>query len=484
MALWSDTRGAMLPYVTIMLVVIVGMSVLALDGARLMSLQTQLQKGTDALALAAAAELDHKPDSITRANLAIQGFLTNNSTLFGTGSDAIIDYTRVTWRYLDSLPNDDQPIASGNVVCSTGCTAANAIAASFIEVTVQPPGVTLAAVLPATFFGGSATSTAGATAVAGNEGAVCKFVPMFICNPYETSGMTDAQATQALVDASRDRNILRRLIQLKNDGSYGPGNYGFLNTPELGNGANALRDAIARVNPAVCLRQSGVNTQPGSINSTEVAFNVRFDMYNGSMNGVQGNSEYRPAQNVRKGFACTENNPPSGWPEDRTQFPDAFPLDNAWPHMGGRMGDGNWDLNNYWTTVHPTATQPSEWATTPPSRYEVYRYEVANNLMTDVYTPPSGPARSGVPACYTGGTLSDNPDRRLLHVAIVNCGALALNGNQPDVPVAAFGKFFLTHPVKSGSDQVVYAEMVELVRPGGGGGGGGGVATDMVQLYR
>jgi uncharacterized membrane protein len=51
----SDTSGVILPYVTILLVVIVGTSVLALDGGRLMSLQSQLQKGADALAIAGAA---------------------------------------------------------------------------------------------------------------------------------------------------------------------------------------------------------------------------------------------------------------------------------------------------------------------------------------------------------------------------------------------------------------------------------------------
>jgi len=49
-AFWNDTSGVILPYVTVMLVVIVGLSVLALDGARLMSLQTQLQNGADACA--------------------------------------------------------------------------------------------------------------------------------------------------------------------------------------------------------------------------------------------------------------------------------------------------------------------------------------------------------------------------------------------------------------------------------------------------
>src|SRR5215467_6825671 len=53
--LWDDTQGLIFPYVTMMLVVIIGVAVLALDGARYMTLQTQLQNGADALALAGAA---------------------------------------------------------------------------------------------------------------------------------------------------------------------------------------------------------------------------------------------------------------------------------------------------------------------------------------------------------------------------------------------------------------------------------------------
>src|SRR6478672_5798305 len=70
-AFWGDTDGVILPYVTLMLVVIIGVSVLALDGSRYMSLQTQLQNGADALALAGAAELDRTPTAIERANKAI-----------------------------------------------------------------------------------------------------------------------------------------------------------------------------------------------------------------------------------------------------------------------------------------------------------------------------------------------------------------------------------------------------------------------------
>lgn len=482
-ALWADTDGIILPYVTVMLVVIVGVSVLAVDGARMVSLQTQLQKAADAYALAGAAELDRLPTAISRAGRAINNLVANR-TLGGMGNQLV---TVSSIRFLDysQLPaSDASPVTS--VLCTyPGCTADNAVAARFIEVTVQP--VTLPTILPASFFGGAATATAGASAVAGNAAVACKFIPMFICNPFEESGMTDDQATQALVDAIDDPNIRRRLISLKNDGSYGPGNYGYLNT-SLGNGANALIDAIARVNPAVCLNQNSVNTQPGSINAAREGFNVRFDIYNGSMNSKKGLSDYRPAQNVRKGYvganACNAS------PYDSSTWPGppngALPRDgcfatNTCPYMGGRMGDGSWDCATYWVANHTATAAPAGCTSTATvSRYQVYRYEIENGLTGDANLLTG---ETGNPGCYTGGsgTLSDDPDRRLLHVAIVNCGALNLNGNQPDVPVAAFGKFFITNPVQAGGDQEVDAELVELAVPGPSSGG---VIYDQVQLYR
>src|SRR5262245_44096243 len=93
-AFWDDTTGVILPYVTIMLLVIVGLSVLALDGARLMSLQTQLQNGADALALAGAAELDRLTDAETRARTAIERLLAN-STLFGPQASRTIAVSKI-----------------------------------------------------------------------------------------------------------------------------------------------------------------------------------------------------------------------------------------------------------------------------------------------------------------------------------------------------------------------------------------------------
>ena len=195
-AFWGDTDGVILPYVTVMLVVIIGVSVLALDGARYMSLQTQLQNGADALALAAAAELDRTPTAIERASNAI--------SKFGSGSNGNVKVAEI--KFLSSLPaRDSDPILPAHLT-------SDPTRAAFVEVTVEP--IRMRTILPASIFGGSNVLTAGAQAVAGFDQVVCNFTPIFICNPFETPGMSYAQATEALVNASNDPAGQRKLIRL------------------------------------------------------------------------------------------------------------------------------------------------------------------------------------------------------------------------------------------------------------------------------
>jgi hypothetical protein len=154
-SLGSDRSGVILPYVTLLLGVIVGLAVPAVNGGRYMSLQTQLQQGAGAFALTGSGELDHHADSIVRA--AINNFLTakpnsQNSTWFGSGSSQNMAVSNV--RYLGSLPaNDGDPITNVNVLCSwTDCTPDNSLNATYVEGTVQP--VSLPTILPASLFGG------------------------------------------------------------------------------------------------------------------------------------------------------------------------------------------------------------------------------------------------------------------------------------------------------------------------------------------
>jgi Flp pilus assembly protein TadG len=301
----KDERGAVLVYVALLLPVLTGTALLVIDGARLSNLQSFLQNGADALALAGAAELDRRPTAITRANSAMANLIQNNHKFSAVGPATV---TIGNVRFLTGLPPSD-----ANVISSSYETSDPTLA-RFVEVTVTPQ--TLNTIFPASFLGGSNTSNTGARAVAGFQAVVCKSLPMFICNPYEGTGST-------IFDAVADPTLKRRQIkmQLGTGGSsqYFPGNYGWLDSPVFGNGADALRDALALVSPPTCFAQNGVSQKTGNIESANDALNVRFDLWRGPYNNAHKDSTYRPARNVRKGYAlgkggngaCNPNDNPS-----------------------------------------------------------------------------------------------------------------------------------------------------------------------------
>ncbi|TIX38819.1 MAG: hypothetical protein E5V40_18330, partial [Mesorhizobium sp.] len=158
--------------------------------------------------------------------------------------------------------------------------------------------------------------------------------------------------------------------------------------------------------------------------------------------------------------------------------------DATTPYMGGRMGDGDWNLSGYWSTNFGSASHPASWDTTKPTRYDVYKYEIAQGLVGTAST--GGEIGTPSNSCQPPVT---SVDRRLLYGAILNCNALEaagndLSGHSTNLPVEAFGSFFLTEPVASASDDA--SVMVELVDVTGGAGQGtlDNFLRDEAQLYR
>ncbi len=483
--------GAVLIYVSIALTVIMGFAALVIDGGRLFTLDTEMQSAADAIALAGAAELDGNTDAQTRAVAAMNNLVQNSQT-FANGARAITGYTP---RFLDELPDDDQPITADYV-------AADAASSRFVEVTVTNRAMSNM-IAPA--IGGSTTTNVGAVAVAGFTSAVCKFTPLFICNPYEGDGIDTLPEFTAMIDDPDER---RRLITLKKgpgggNTSYFPGNFGFLQ-PQDGRGANALRDSLGKVDPGACFKQDGVDLRTGNVISVRQAINARFDVYDGNYNSKKTDADYRPAQNVTKGYLKMTGNRCSQQIYTGSDIPPKampFPMDDCstggCTSLGGeanRFGNGDWDFGKYWDVNHGNRnnaldeTYPNSWTDAdPPSRYDVYRWEIDNNQIPN---QTSAGGENGLPACSTA-TASGDPDRRILYAAVLNCGELNIKGSSTDtVPAVAFVKMFITRPMTklpgSGNcatceeDGDLLVEMVDVVKPGIDDA----VLHDIVQLYR
>jgi Flp pilus assembly protein TadG len=578
-AFWHDTSGIMLPYVTTALVAIVGLSMLAVDGSRFMSLQTQMQAAADALALAGARELNQQSGAQSRSISAMANTsFGNDNTLFGMGTAPTLSYSYAFYKSL--------PAASSGF---SGTTTTSDSATRFVSVTVT--AVTVPTIFPVRYFqpSGSNSFSTGARAIAGftNE-IVCDIPPVFICNPYETAGMTDAQATQALRTAFNTPATLRQ--QLRMDASTtGPGHFGYLVPPDGCNGASCLEQWIATSQPRACYGKSGVDLNTGAKTTVEKGFNVRFDIYSGSFSP---STTYPPSINVRKGYLpnnsknwCSSgpaspyyttlpvySNPTfqstgtftsSGQQSGRKNITSVASTDMAklypagqstgplgqmltgtkiktpnstitsasgttitmvdaatssgsaaftvkWPTSGlpldsnlsgntSIFGNGNWDCANYWALNHSAAAAPSGCTSSNPtiSRYQVYRYEIAQGLINDWSgngladtSGNTGNGENGAPYCAAASSVSGvdtttgGKDRRIIFAAVINCLAQSalITGGQTanNVPVADFGKFFMTQPVNAdGTNSFLYGEMTGLV-----GLGDNVRILNQVQLYR
>jgi hypothetical protein len=100
----------------------------------------------------------------------------------------------------------------------------------------------------------------------------------------------------------------------------------------------------------------------------------------------------------------------------------------------------------------------------------VYQYEL--NFLND----RSVGAEYGAPQCVAHGTAG----RRVITAAIVNCGSspVPVLSDAQNIPVAAFGRFFLVLPAENGTNGNPYAEFLGLVKRSDP------LSTDMVQLNR
>ncbi|MER9639891.1 pilus assembly protein TadG-related protein [Mesorhizobium sp. M0239] len=452
-AFWHDQRGIAMILVAIMLPVIIGFALLAIDMSRANGLHNDLQKGADALALAVAAELDGRSDSITRANLAATTLLSN-TTKFSTSGDHTLALSDVTIKYLTGIPASDSIALGADGVDANGVNWASTDpkAVSFAEITVNPSGDgdgagSFATIFPASFIGSNNTFDIRPQAVAGFVQSICETVPIFMCNPFET---TDPLTSKTIQQAFASGDTYSREFRiLKVDNNPGPGNFGLID-----NNLSSLRDAIAMGTSGTCYDRSALTTKTGvTLGQVNAGLNTRFDLYSGSLNKNNKDWAYRPASNIRKGqkTGCSKYDPVT----DNSALPlppgDSYGVPKA--GMSLPIGSqGFW--TNYWQINHgaaypnvPSATNPTGTKTAPASRYDVYKYEIANGRVADKSLAPT--KETGTPSCYKGDNPTSDPDRRLLNMAIVNCIAnqAKINGHVQLRP-EGYASVFVNTPVQ------------------------------------
>ncbi len=550
-SLLRDARGTIAVYAAISAPVLLGISAISLDLTRIMNVNTDLQSAADAAAMAGADELDRFSGARDRAKAVAKDAVANLQTFATGGAEVTIstaDCAGVAqgepcMRFLKSLPSSDgDPIKNVNL-------AATDEEARFIEVNVGTRTVTNVLIR---LVGGPATSTTSATAVAGNDPVFCTVPPMFICNPTEPPGNTDLELS---VFAPSAPSVEGRQLEMFHQGAGGtltPGNFGLLcplGTEDNSNcGGSSVRDALASTT-GTCISAEPVTKTGVTLEMVRTGINARSDYWTTQATDDDNvpwrlQDRFQPAANVTQGgekqggagnsTRCEYDPLPAtqamGLPRDQCHIDENC---NESGFFGNpRIGDANWDYKEYFRINHgcrphahhggehdhgtTTTCKPADWgaltggAGWPPTRYEVYRYELERtpdaivmpaqtiydsggnpvnmteeNGHTQCFqgTPPPIPGYNYYPAKVRDLTLLG--DRRIMPVAVANCYALEANG------VSTNGKFsfqpvelvyvFLTEPMKNPSDSEIYVEILGALDKGGAQDV---LARDVVQLYR
>jgi len=394
-----DSNGAVAPTVALSLFGLIAVGGVAFDYARMGTMDTELQNAADQAALAAAGQLDGQANACSRAVAAAKDMVANQ-TRMANDSPGNLAIT-----VLSTEPGTCD--AAGSVrfykTLDKGTIATTDADAKFVEVRVDSR-TAFYALTPIVHILSSGAMTG--IAYAGMDTAICRVPPLMLCNPNETA---DPDFTVA--------NYIGKGIRLiANDGggTYGSGNFGFLDVG-AGNGASTLRQELgALAQPGNCVSGSQVETETGSIISVRDALNTRFGIYDGGnlntpcgttgagcppsanirqdlqldgngnqqsklgiVTGVGGNGWREPANpypgsanissaGTTKSLSDTEISgiAPMGYPEDKCHaFKDdgigiCTPLVSG---AGNRVGDGNWDRVAYFRSNSNGSTSPTNY---------------------------------------------------------------------------------------------------------------------------
>lgn len=467
-AFGTATSGSIAIWAALSTPFVISGGALSVDVARIHNLDNELQSASDSLSRAGAAELDQRSDSLLRATRAIQTLVSNHQTFSRDGRGQV---EVETIRYLKSLPvNDYETITNAHVTTSPS-------EARFVEVKIKPE--TINTLFPTNFVAKITDVTMRAQSVSGFDQTICETAPVFICNPAEGH---DQSIYELMEDASFRRRQVKFISKGGRNAQYGPGNFGYLDPFGGNSGASKITDAIAIDKTKVCYSKSaGVRLRPGAIASVRHGLNTRFDIYEGPYKKKRTDIRYAPAANVVKGYAgkkiCSmkPDQEALGMPRDT-----CFESENC-SDASGKMGNGNWDFIEYMRVNHNYMSRITiEGVTykinynskkmtpnTPPSRYAMYRWEIENDSVPGpkTYGKYSRTPEEGSPTCHASGPSQTVDDRRIIHAAVVNCGAIEesgqpMAGRTDPLPVETFVKVFLTEPMGGGQDNVMWGEVV------------------------
>jgi Flp pilus assembly protein TadG len=426
--LWRDEDGQILIMFTVMLPVLLGFVGLALEANRFMMSHSELQNLADAAALAGANQLDGTANSIANARQAALDFSNNN---------------RVSWA--DELASGTYRIDAPKVYDNINDTVESTTPAKarYVKVTTKS-----ASIFPMFLVAAKAISPLAVTATAMAESTfvACNVQPLMLCNPNGAGDFTPSGGD------------IYGFTQQGSTGGMSPGVFSLLDPPtQTNSSAPDIKNNLAATNPPFCYLNNMSPRTGDPASAIAQGINVRFDMQpNGGLKGLDGT----PDKIVIKGAAPNQCLSQIGNGANAVTVADEMPINTGTTQQGSTRTGGTFDIasaNQYWKDHHGTNNNlwPTDATGKPLSRYQVYQSELTNS---GIYTFIPGTEPSG-PHCVNSATWPAKNDRRIISVAVVDCGSPQVHGNSVDLLTStSYFDFFIIRPVDQSG--IIWTELV------------------------
>ncbi|SLN46359.1 hypothetical protein ROJ8625_02242 [Roseivivax jejudonensis] len=457
------------------LAALLGFAALVLDAGRLATTQSELQSYADSVSLAAAAELDGRDDAIARARAAASDLLTDSQT-FGEGGTRL-DADSISLTFYRDAPG-------GRFLRDLAFVTSDPHRARFVEAAVAERTVSLpfSAALASISTDTGIDDTVAASAVAQFTLEACNTAPVAMCLPeLDFSAGTSIGASLSLdVAASATLpypgdivplSVLDPVDSLLQGTSICAGLLGA-----------ALEACLIGVDaPGTACTGGGSGLQlSAALDGADVldAVNARLGIFDGVTSGLSGLLGSLAAPNPLGGVLA------AGGLCEAAPTPQSLPRDDC--HVTGTcgsVGTGDWSEGRAaYVEARYDGSDPFPDART---RLDFYRAEIAaaaemsddtggglvggllggigdtvGNVVGQVCTPDAGGA----------------PDRRLMVMGGIDCGAIGPDGALP--PVRQYFEVFVLGPGENGRLDV------EITACLGGGCGSGTLDTEVRDVVR
>ena len=465
----ASEAGFVLVFMAVAIPAIIGLIGLALDGIRLLSLDTELASIADAAAVAAASRLDRSDRAISQAREAAMSLQNIASSDWKRPAAP-----RLSFRFAASL-SDLRQSPSYSLSDNAGSEAA------FVEVKTADTSFTTSFMQ----LVGVRTVSIQRRAIAESTFYACDVTPALLCV---------ADPGDFVAHASPGQQYLLRM-----NGSTDTGSIALLAQADAVSKRQALL-TLADNTPRFCYAD-GVRLQ-ADITPAEFdeAMNIRFDRYATPTGPVSPDiARFPPAPNIIQGrHLSTCNSPPQGgdiyppYPIPRDSAYQGLRLTGLW-----NQGIGDWKIarpiGGIGLTVGTSLDEYLAWnhsdkgpgdldrLRNAATRYDLYLAELGLTRATEtipVDTGSLGPSRttmptggplygslslrreSPIPICYRGTQPATDARRRILYLSIADCSKFPEAGTALNLS-RHVGKFFLTEPSNLGATLVEFVGMVE-----------------------